>query len=425
MQTALHGNDSKRQYCLRHPASSARSLTRLWKMIFMEGISGHTLPPLTKMKETKRTENVVVYFIKALGWAFVDAIREPATTARAVAEPSYAWDSMVGAASEEWVDPTVFRFTVALLPGVGYPDLAASILNAARSRPDLDTLQTHLAAQYAISEKDALTAIDRALGGVVRAASLSPLACPDAAIDPVAAAAFALATHDTTIIDSIYPGWREWRTWEPSSADETPAVTPVPRSVKREPSRSPLPVRGFTVVLVLGVAWFWYSFISFRPDEVSDYGIVTGTLVSAEEHLSGGRSQSGYLDIQLKQNPIRYCVPADGYLDYFRREAFFAEVSQGAAVELAVRASEIASPRTFVLNATPTAFVRGVRVRNQDYCTVQDHIAWQIENHWWLLGVAVAGSALLVWIFRRKKSPPRSAWITSQSSAAPRPRFQR
>lgn len=159
--------------------------------------------------------NAFVYFLKAFGKAFVDALREPASS---VAGPvGTPWDSMVSAASEEWVDPTVFRFTTVLPAGASYQDLADCILRAARTRPDLDRLQKRIASQYALSQAHALTSIDRALGGVVRAAALNPLASPDAAIDPVAAAAYALATADPTIIDSIYPDWREWEPWDPST----------------------------------------------------------------------------------------------------------------------------------------------------------------------------------------------------------------
>jgi hypothetical protein len=128
-----------------------------------------------------------------------------------------AWDSMVLAASEEWVDDTVFRFTVSLPRGASYREFAACILDAARTHPDLHTLQKRLASLYFISEREALTAIDRALGGVVRAATMNPQSCPDASIDPVAAAAFEVSTADPTIIDSIFPGWRSWKPGSHSS----------------------------------------------------------------------------------------------------------------------------------------------------------------------------------------------------------------
>jgi hypothetical protein len=148
-----------------------------------------------------------VYFIDAIKKAFRVAFMGrsfPVTTAT-------AWDSMVLAASEEWVDDTVFRFKVQLPSETSYREFANCILGTTRTHPDLTTFQTHLATQYSISKSDALTAIDRALGGVVRAATLNPRACPDASVDPVAAAAFAISIDDLTIIDSIFPDWRSWK----------------------------------------------------------------------------------------------------------------------------------------------------------------------------------------------------------------------
>src|SRR4029077_16708373 len=116
----------------------------------------------------------------------------------------------------------------------------------------------------------------------------------------------------------------------------------------------------------------WQSFLRFTPDDPRDFSTVTGTLLSADEHISNSRygGRSGYLDIHLRDNAVRYCVPADGYWDYFRRKAFSAEVRVGSQLELTALASEIAKPLTFPLNSTPTVFVRGVRSGGRDYCNV-------------------------------------------------------
>jgi hypothetical protein len=121
------------------------------------------------------------------------------------------WGSMVDAASEEWVDKTIFRFTVELPQGVSCDALVAFILEKARGEPDLKLLLTQLAAQFQITEKQALTTIDRALGGVARAAALNPAACPDVSIDPVGCSAFIQASKDHSIIDAVYPTWRSWK----------------------------------------------------------------------------------------------------------------------------------------------------------------------------------------------------------------------
>ena len=100
----------------------------------------------------------------------------------------------------------------------------------------------------------------------------------------------------------------------------------------------------------------------------------------------------------MQTDDIRHCVPADGYLDYFRREAFFAEVPRGTTIQLSALASNIAKPRTFPLNSTPTIFVRGVRVGDKDYCTVQVHIEWQKRNNLWKLPFVIFGIAAAAYV---------------------------
>ncbi|MGO8688056.1 MAG: hypothetical protein ACLQLG_00330 [Thermoguttaceae bacterium] len=169
----------------------------------------------------------------------------------------------------------------------------------------------------------------------------------------------------------------------------------------------PLGIRIFTVPVAILVVWLWVSFFRFQPDDPRDFSTVTGVLVSAKEHISRG---SGRLEIRLQGSAVRYSVAGGGYLPYFRRKAFFAEVGNGDTIELTARTSEIANPRTFLLNSTPTVFVDGVRAGGRDYYTIQDEIAWQKSNHWWALGAAIASSGFLAYLllshrWRRSPSP--------------------
>src|ERR1700719_1447195 len=92
--------------------------------------------------------------------------------------------------------------------------------------------------------------------------------------------------------------------------------------------------RIIAMLLAVAVCWLLFSFFRFTPDDVHDFSTVTGTLLSAEEHISKQKGGFvGYLEIHLRENSIRYCVPADGYIDYFRRKAFFEEVDKGATVQ--------------------------------------------------------------------------------------------
>jgi hypothetical protein len=179
----------------------------------------------------------------------------------------------------------------------------------------------------------------------------------------------------------------------------------------------PIKARIFLWILVAGVVWAWIGYFRFRPDNIRDYTTVTGKLHSAKETIWYRDFQkSGNLEIRLEESTVRYCVPADGYIDYFRREEFFAEVPKGSTIQLSALASEVASPRKPLLN-DPTVFVRGVRSGNHDYSTVQDHIAWQKRNNWWRLALAATGSVFLSFIFHRLRRRSETPHITQNAAA--------
>lgn len=161
----------------------------------------------------------------------------------------------------------------------------------------------------------------------------------------------------------------------------------VVHSLRPQPymNRASIFIRFFLAALVIGVLLLGYSYLFFQADDVRDFATITGILELAEEHVLQGRGGSAYLDIKLKESDLRYRVPVDGYLECFRRAAFFTEVPKGASIQLAALAADIAAPGAPMVDATPTVFVRGVRARGRDYSTVQDHIAWQKRNNEWKL----------------------------------------
>jgi hypothetical protein len=124
--------------------------------------------------------------------------------------PATSWDSTVAAASEEWADPTEFDFRPELKYGQSVQGLVERIIGEARSGPNQKKLVHQITVEFGLSERDSLTAIDRVLGGIVRAAAMNPNARPDFGRDPVASVAFVLAAEDTGVIDDIFPGWRTW-----------------------------------------------------------------------------------------------------------------------------------------------------------------------------------------------------------------------
>lgn len=167
--------------------------------------------------------------------------------------------------------------------------------------------------------------------------------------------------------------------------------------------RSKLPARIVLSLLAAGVLAMWVFFFRFEPDNPRDFTTIRGQLASAKENR--GRHLS--LDLFLENSPIRYCVPSDGYEDYFDRQAFFAQVGHGTLVELTGRADQMANPHTPLLGSTPVVFVRGVRANGRDFCTVQDHIAWQWRNHWWFLGLNVAATGGVVFMAVRGRQRGR------------------
>ena len=120
------------------------------------------------------------------------------------------WQSTVGAASEEWVDSTQFAFSPGILQGRTVAELVDMIIGGIRAQPDQEVLLSRIAEEFGLPESEPIRAVDRVLGGIVRAASKNPAARPSAETDPVGAIAFDRASADKGIIDDVFPGWRDW-----------------------------------------------------------------------------------------------------------------------------------------------------------------------------------------------------------------------
>jgi hypothetical protein len=123
-------------------------------------------------------------------------------------KPASAWVSLLTAASEELSDDSDLARTIPLPPGFKYEAFVGSIIAHARLSPDLDLFVRHLRKEFKISSEHALTAIDRAMGGVVRAGSNLPDVCPDPDRDPIAWHAYQICRLESQAIADICPGWR-------------------------------------------------------------------------------------------------------------------------------------------------------------------------------------------------------------------------
>jgi len=138
-------------------------------------------------------------------WEFIEFHRN-----RSKAVVATAWESMVGTAYEELGDNTEFSFR----PQVSderLPVLVREIVERARREPEQKELLGELTVLFNLPEGEAFKSVDRALGGVARAASRDHSTRPKEFSDPIAAQAFDLAMNDPNIIDDIYTDW--WRQW--------------------------------------------------------------------------------------------------------------------------------------------------------------------------------------------------------------------
>ena len=155
----------------------------------------------------------------------------------------------------------------------------------------------------------------------------------------------------------------------------------------------------------IGLIWLLFSYFHFKPDQENDFSTITGIFESAEEQISHTPrgTASGFLEIKLLGDPLRYCVPSDGYLDLFRRTAFFAEVKKGTTIQLSALTSEIEQPTTALLNSKPTIFVRGVSSKGQVYCSLAEYIAWQKSNNSAKLNLIVCGLILIAFVLLPRK----------------------
>ena len=84
-------------------------------------------------------------------------------------------------------------------------ELVDFVLQAAMRRDDDAKTIAALVEHFKASEEDAALALDRACGGVVRAATRNPHNCPDQKKDPIAWLSYQRCLREPSIIGAIYP----------------------------------------------------------------------------------------------------------------------------------------------------------------------------------------------------------------------------
>jgi len=151
--------------------------------------------------------------------------------------------------------------------------------------------------------------------------------------------------------------------------------------------------------LLLGVSGgSGYWAVTRRPLVESDYDTLTGTLKSFKEEYAGKNSR--YLEFYIEENPARFRVGSDGYVESFNCEAFFTNVKPGARLTLTARKSELANPFKPPLDPVPTVFVHGLKDDQMAYSTLAGRKKWEKSNQFYgyvlaaVLAVMGAGMGL-------------------------------
>ena len=127
--------------------------------------------------------------------------------------------------------------------------------------------------------------------------------------------------------------------------------------------------------------------VTRRPIVDSNCGTLVGTLKSADEKYAGKNSR--YLEFYIDESPIRFRVPADGYLESFKGDAFFANVKPGTRITLTAEKSELANPMKPMLDPVPTVFVYGLKDDQMEYSTLAGRKKWEATNRFYGYIVAI------------------------------------
>jgi hypothetical protein len=102
---------------------------------------------------------------------------------------------------EGWTDD----LNIAIAAGRTVEELVEVVLEAATRRDTTSTTIDRLMKEFGLSRPDAELALDRALGGVVRAATGQAENCPSKKKDPVAWTSYQRCLKAPGLIAAIYP----------------------------------------------------------------------------------------------------------------------------------------------------------------------------------------------------------------------------
>ncbi|QUE51219.1 hypothetical protein KBB96_20490 [Luteolibacter ambystomatis] len=119
------------------------------------------------------------------------------------------WEDVTPAEWRAWEADRKFSFSLDRLGEDGVQRVVMTVLATAERVPDRTTVREQMRRLFGMRPPDAARAVDRVIGGVVRAGS--GFECPDAGADPLAARAFMLAWRDRPLVPAIRARWGAWR----------------------------------------------------------------------------------------------------------------------------------------------------------------------------------------------------------------------
>ncbi|BCU77385.1 hypothetical protein [Luteolibacter sp. LG18] len=133
--------------------------------------------------------------------------------------PVTGWEEVTTAQWREWEADTRFAFPLHRMEKDLHQHLVTTILAAAERSSDRVKLMQALTETFGLNPHDAFRAVERVLGGVVRAAT--GLESPSTETDPLAARAFTLAWRDRPLVPAIRAQWAAWKPgdWLPGACD--------------------------------------------------------------------------------------------------------------------------------------------------------------------------------------------------------------
>lgn len=142
-----------------------------------------------------------------------------------------------------------------------------------------------------------------------------------------------------------------------------------------------------------------YSYFTYRPPSKDGFVTIQGEVINFEKKISRGGGKD-YLDINLKDNPLRFRIGVGGYDNYFKKDLFFSNVRTGSKIFLEAKKSEVDNPKPSPLDGVNTVFIETLWDDKNQYIDWKDFENWSKQNiqyALWLGFIFLSGGLFLAW----------------------------